>query len=277
MEMEILKKMNDDYGNISSLRLTYESLPLLKATGVFKHVIDITQAGGLIRHSRYDGNDKLISSNEYAVDFISGLSFVREINDLISLDQWKATYGPPYDSILIGKGAKWRILLRFTNHKTLKIYGALEPEKPFMKDDLPPNAEKIARTVLCLADYVYPPVVLNERILLEPLEKGKAQIASITDNEECRHAQIMELTLLLMYLTSWEEGPQGLRGAKKLPPEEYARFVSRCCWKGYDFDVLNELTELGLVQADGKSKMAVMLDAGTKKAKELMEKYRITE
>lgn len=92
-----------------------------------------------------------------------------------------------------------------------------------------------------------------------------------------RHETIMELTLLLMYLTSWEEGPQGLRGAKKLPPEEYARFVSRCCWKGYDFDVLNELTELGLVQADGKSKMAVMLDPGTEKAKELMAKYRITE
>ena len=96
-------------------------------------------------------------------------------------------------------------------------------------------------------------------------------------SKETRHEQIVDLTLLLMYLTSWEEGPQGLRGQKKLTPEEYARFISRCCWKGYDFDVLNELTDRGLVQASGKSKLAVMLDAGTDRAKSLMQKYGITE
>ena len=39
--------------------------------------------------------------------------------------------------------------------------------------------------------------------------------------------KIKELTLMLLYLTSWEENEIGLK---------YKR-----SWKGYDFDVLNEL------------------------------------
>ena len=39
--------------------------------------------------------------------------------------------------------------------------------------------------------------------------------------------QIEELTLLLLYLTSWTE---------KEPYGEYQR-----AWKGYDFDILNKL------------------------------------
>ena len=44
---------------------------------------------------------------------------------------------------------------------------------------------------------------------------------------------IEELTLLLMYLTSWEDEPN--------PFED--RFKQ--CWKGYSFDVINELTDKG--------------------------------
>ncbi|WP_243120231.1 hypothetical protein [Caloramator sp. E03] len=40
---------------------------------------------------------------------------------------------------------------------------------------------------------------------------------------------IKELTLMLMYLTSWKEKVLGM---------EYLR-----TWKGYDFDILNELTD----------------------------------
>ena len=39
--------------------------------------------------------------------------------------------------------------------------------------------------------------------------------------------KIEELTLLLMYLTSWEEGKEPYNCTKS--------------WKGYDFEIINEL------------------------------------
>lgn len=48
--------------------------------------------------------------------------------------------------------------------------------------------------------------------------------------------QIKELTLLLLYLTSWKEkDPFG---------DEYMR-----AWKGYDFDILNKLQDEKLIYA----------------------------
>ena len=47
-----------------------------------------------------------------------------------------------------------------------------------------------------------------------------------------RDEVIQDLTLALMFLTSWTEQ------AGELPR----------CWKGYDFDVLNTLAERGLIQ-----------------------------
>lgn len=45
--------------------------------------------------------------------------------------------------------------------------------------------------------------------------------------------QIRELTLMLMYLTSWEErDTPGLRAVKKKDLEQYP--LVRRCWKGYD-------------------------------------------
>ena len=46
--------------------------------------------------------------------------------------------------------------------------------------------------------------------------------------------KIKELTLLLLYLTSWEE-------------KDYFGELRRS-WKGYPFDVLNELTDENLIQ-----------------------------
>ena len=48
--------------------------------------------------------------------------------------------------------------------------------------------------------------------------------------------QIKELTLLLLYLTSWTE---------KEPYGEYQR-----AWKGYDFDILNKLQVIDKGQGD---------------------------
>jgi len=102
------------------------------------------------------------------------------------------------------------------------------------------------------------------------------------EHENVQHAQIKELTLLLMYLTSWEENPYaGLRGLSKakkrqLSAEQLAERY-HVCWKGYDFDVLNELTDDGLVNASGHNKTAYFMEEGEEAARVLMQKYGITE
>ena len=49
----------------------------------------------------------------------------------------------------------------------------------------------------------------------------------------------------------------------------------RVCWKGYDFDVLNELTAEGLVDAGGKRKSAYFTTGGEARAMELMYQYGV--
>jgi hypothetical protein len=73
--------------------------------------------------------------------------------------------------------------------------------------------------------------------------------------------KIKELTLLLIYLTSWKENG--------LPTE------MRRSWKGYPFDVLNELTDEDYIRGSIKSKSVYLTESGIKKAKVLAEKYQI--
>lgn len=74
--------------------------------------------------------------------------------------------------------------------------------------------------------------------------------------------QIKELTLLLLYLTSWTE---------KEPFGDYQR-----AWKGYDFDILNELGNENMIgKSSHKSKSISITKEGIEKAKELMKKYGI--
>lgn len=47
-----------------------------------------------------------------------------------------------------------------------------------------------------------------------------------------------ELTLLLMYLTSWEEDGY-VANDNGIPKEAKIK----TCWKGYSFDVINKLTD----------------------------------
>lgn len=72
---------------------------------------------------------------------------------------------------------------------------------------------------------------------------------------------IKELTLMLMYLTSWKEKVFGM---------EYSR-----TWKGYDFDILNELTEEDLISGSHRAKSAYITEKGEKLAEELLKKYQI--
>ena len=75
--------------------------------------------------------------------------------------------------------------------------------------------------------------------------------------------KIKELTLLLLYLTSWKEGNL---------PEEIRR-----SWKGYPFDVLNELTDEDLIRGGTRSKSVYLTAAGIEEAKALAKKYQINE
>lgn len=84
---------------------------------------------------------------------------------------------------------------------------------------------------------------------------------------------IKDLTLMLMYLTSWEENLAP--DLRKMPDRPGFRFQIRRTWKGYDFDVLDELTDEGLVNAGGRSKSASFTDKGEAKAWELLREYGI--
>ena len=74
--------------------------------------------------------------------------------------------------------------------------------------------------------------------------------------------KIKELTLMLLYLTSWTE------------KETYGSFQR--AWKGYDFDILNKLEEEELIGGSThKAKSTYITEEGIEKAKELLKKYNI--
>ena len=75
--------------------------------------------------------------------------------------------------------------------------------------------------------------------------------------------QIKELTLLLAYLTSWDEKDRLLKQELKKS------------WKGYDFEILNELNEQELIYQENKKKYFIWEEKGINEAKRLMEKYKI--
>ncbi len=79
---------------------------------------------------------------------------------------------------------------------------------------------------------------------------------------------IEELTLLLLYLTSWKEKIKGM------PLED----ISPRSWKGYPFEALNELAGKGYILYSGhpsKAKSVGISKKGVDKAEELKRKYLI--
>jgi len=69
---------------------------------------------------------------------------------------------------------------------------------------------------------------------------------------------VKDLTLMLLYLTSWTEKV----------PYDYQR-----SWKGYDFDVLNELADEGSINDSKRAKSVVVYEDGVIRAKDLLAKY----
>ena len=75
--------------------------------------------------------------------------------------------------------------------------------------------------------------------------------------------QIKELTLLLAYLTSWNE-------RDRLFKQEFKK-----SWKGYDFDILNKLNEEEYIYQENKKKYFIWEEKGMDEAKRLIKKYKI--
>jgi hypothetical protein len=67
-------------------------------------------------------------------------------------------------------------------------------------------------------------------------------------------AVIEELTLMLMYLTSWRERNDELRR----------------CWKGYDFTALDRLDQQGLITNSHRAKSVHLTREGEDRARHLL-------
>jgi hypothetical protein len=66
-----------------------------------------------------------------------------------------------------------------------------------------------------------------------------------------------ELTLMLAYQASWEEGPPG----------------ARRCWKGFRFEDMDALAERGLIQDSRRAKSLYLTPDGQRWARELLAEH----
>lgn len=80
---------------------------------------------------------------------------------------------------------------------------------------------------------------------------------------------IEELTLLLMYLTSWEEESLYYDKDNNLNKDKI-----KSSWKGYSFEAINELIDKGyLFASKHKNKSVALTKEGEKLVEELIRKY----
>lgn len=80
--------------------------------------------------------------------------------------------------------------------------------------------------------------------------------------------KIKELTLLLLYLSSWNEEDFSRDESDNIIETKIKR-----SWKGYDFDILNALATEKLLNNSYKSKSVYFTKSGENKALELYKKY----
>ena len=74
--------------------------------------------------------------------------------------------------------------------------------------------------------------------------------------------KIKELSLLLMFLTGWEEDSRQNQGEKVF-----------CSWKGYSFKAMNELADDKLIIQFKDKKLVILTEAGKQKAEQLKKQY----
>lgn len=75
--------------------------------------------------------------------------------------------------------------------------------------------------------------------------------------------QLEELTLLLVYLTSWDENAK----------QEFGPNPELRAWKGYDFSILNGLQKQELIEQNNKAKSLFITKKGIEMAHKLIEKF----
>lgn len=75
-----------------------------------------------------------------------------------------------------------------------------------------------------------------------------------------------ELTMVLMYLSRFIENDHFSPGIN-MPR----------AWKGYDFDVINELDKDDYIRQGKRSKSVAITEEGEKLAQELMRKYNVSD
>ncbi|MEK4131234.1 DUF6429 family protein [Solibacillus sp. FSL W8-0474] len=71
--------------------------------------------------------------------------------------------------------------------------------------------------------------------------------------------KVKELTLLLLYLTSWEDD------------EDFVTLKKS--WKSYPFHILDDLKEADFIKGSNKSKSVYLTKGGVQQAEKLVEKY----
>ena len=83
-------------------------------------------------------------------------------------------------------------------------------------------------------------------------------------NKKSRKQAIEELSLMLIYLTRFQDN------------NEYCRYLENS-WKGYDFEVLNELENKELLFQLKKDKCVYLSEEGKKAARSLLAEYNIAD
>ena len=77
-----------------------------------------------------------------------------------------------------------------------------------------------------------------------------------------------ELTLMLLYLSRFAQG------------EKFHEATDFYAWKGYDFDILNELDDADYIRQGkhpSRSKSVYITESGMELAKKLLSKYGISD
>ena len=74
--------------------------------------------------------------------------------------------------------------------------------------------------------------------------------------------KIKNLSLLLMFLTGWEEDSRNNPGEKAF-----------CTWKGYSFKALNQLADEKLIIQFKDKKLAILTESGKQLAEKLKTQY----
>lgn len=89
----------------------------------------------------------------------------------------------------------------------------------------------------------------------------KSQASGSGPADQDREDQLMEeLTLLLLYLTSWEE-------------QVVADLTIQRAWKGYPFEALDALEAAGYLSSSHRAKSVTLTAAGIERARTLAARY----